>query len=621
MIATVPKLMNIISEIDSIRKQTDEVGSKLIKLGKEAIVILDQLLDDKPEDFQLRMLRIKLNSDWLFSNYNNVVEDAQFIIDYPGFTLEKLEGYKCLIDVYNHHFNLPKKEIAILENKLIDVHTIFDDSHELYLEKASTLYQLAKAYHKSGNVDYAYELLETSNSIYPYYHQVNQFLGVWYLEQENFDKAQKYLWAHFLWGEHKHEKDMIVYGKNLLEFFLAQKLSNNPDLIALLFHIIRNFKEGFGCFLNKDFFKKYGDILIREVNKYPTNSKLVVVLANTYYLDLKDYNKAYIYYKQYLEGDAPHFQSYIPRVFESAYMTNQPFFELPIYVPNHYKNENLISYYYLALDFFELYEIKFDSKFLKLAQQYIAIVYEQMRKFLFHGIGDPYCNLPMFFDLTCVLYGKILRKQGLLHTNQKQKNKLFKQAAQVHWDGFICCNYQDNLELAIKNASNSNDHELCIYYANYIFKDFENFNADVQTFKNIYFLNYSFLKLEDLKKVKSIYLIAKYVYVKNKVINQDVTEVFLNLGYEYFTMCMAKEEDLDFILPEMEWITSLKEVKKVHQDIYGAILYFIGFCLEKKSKVAEARFSYKNALDFLKDQQDEYFVKLYSQALIAYNTM
>jgi hypothetical protein len=622
VIATrIEQLNDCLIELEKIRinKKTD--SSRALDLGRKALLILNDLISEKPNDFSLRSIRVKLNSDWLFNNYNQIYDDAQYIVNNPDYASHKMFGYKWLLKANDRLNGGIKEVISILENKLIDVHLIYKSAHKKNKILSDTYYDLAKAYLKAGNENYAYQLLELSFDYNPYVNNRNLYLGLHMLKTAQYQKAEKYLWAHFLWGNHTSRNKIMRYGIFLNTLYENNHINEYPNLKALLFHIIRNNKSSFGCYVVTDFFKKFGDKLLDEVQKHPENSKLHAVLANTYYLDFNDYEKALAHYQKMLFGNDPFYNSYVTRIYACCETSTSNLLKQVITNNSNFNAKDLFGYYQIANDLFNLYFDTQNSKFLKLSEHYVKHSYDVMNAYLKYNVGDTYCNSILYFDSICSLYGKILTTYADSSNDIEQKQTLLVCAASVYWDGFNYSYSAENLELALATVLQANNAELFICYIRQLIAIDEKFAITIEIFKLIYRVNYKLLEKEDLKRMHTLYIHTKQLIEKHKIDDLDSMEVFINLAFDYYSLSINLNQNLDFVFGEINCLIGRDNLSKVHKDIYGVLLYYIGFCYDINQDCANAKKWYSQAILILKDINDSDFLDYYNKALAAYNAI
>lgn len=621
VIATrIEQLNTCLIELEKIHTKKNEINSRVLDLGHKILLILNDLIKETPCDFNLRSIRIKLNSDWLFKNFEQVLIDAQFIVNYPNYTHQKLFGYKWLLKA-NDKIGSNLETISILENKLIDIHLIFKSQYKKNRILSETYYDLAKAYFKNNDEKYAYDLLELSYSYNPYVNNRNLYLGLYMLKIGNYAKAETYLWAHFLWGDHTSKSKIMRYGVFLNTLYENGKLVNYPNLIALLYHIIRNNKSSFGCFVVTDFFDFFGEKLLADVQKYPNNSKLQAVLANTYYLDFNNYGEAFAHYEKMLNGDDAFFNSYVSRIFSCAEYGGKKLLKLPTTDPIYFKSKDLYGYYHIASDLFNLFFDTQDMQYVKLAEHYVKHSYDVMNAYLKYDIGDAHCNSILYFDSICNLYGKILTSYANSSIDAEHKQMLLICAASIYWDGFKYSYSSENLELALSTVLQAGNLELFVCYINQLMNIDVNFEISTEVFKLIYRVNYKLAQTEDLKKMTSLYLHTKQIIDKYRIKNIDSVEVFTNLAFDFFTLSVNSNYNLDFVFNEINLLISRDNVNKVHNDIYGVLLYYIGFCYDINQDCQNAKKWYSQAILILRDINDNEFLEYYNKALSAYNSI
>lgn len=614
-------LKSILSDIEYIKEKSDEFGTRLENLGKTAIELIDKNLNIDPNNFDLRCVKIKLNSDWLFNDYEQVIKDANFIIDNDIFKTEKLIAHDWLYKAYIGHYKLYKKEIELVVNHILDLHKVSQINNELKINKAKLLYRLAKAHCRNNNLSHAYELLQSSYESFPYLDARNLNLGLNLLIHKEYDQAEIYLWQHFLSKKNNDDnKNCIAYSKQLIKLYKKGELVKNPNLIALMYHVILKHKINFGCILNNDFNTKYGTNLKNDILTFPKNSKIAAAVANMYF-DLKDYQTAFEYYKQFLNGDDPYFQSYVQNIYKCTQHSNANFLELTTLLqPKVKQTKDLISFYFHAEDLLEVYNENQQPQILYAAQDFVAYMYNNINQFLLKNIGDNYSNLPNFYEQTCLIYGKALTLLAKKTQNIDVKNELLERANQIHLNGFIFSKSYKNLEYVVKNAIINNDLDTCLINGNAIFlEDSDNFT--IHHFNILYCLSLANFKKKDIQEMKTLYLKAKNKYLNNQTKDTEIFEVFLNQAYDYFNLCIEEDFDLSAILIELKWICNLPSTVKVHKDIYGALMYYKSLCEIKDSQIEKAKNTLSVAITNLKEEQDQEFYELYIKAINTFNSL
>jgi hypothetical protein len=621
LIANKFKQLNFcLHEIEKLHVLQKKYDPRTLKLGLEALNIINHLISETPFDFNLRRIRIKLNSEWLFNNYNLVNEDALFIVNHPGYSEEKIYGYKWLLKI-NTRNGSNKDAVNILENKLIDVYLIYKGQFKKNKILSETYYDLAKAYLKVQNEPYAYNLLELSYSYNPYVDDRNLYLGLYMLRTKQYEKAETYLWAHFLWSNHISKSKIMKYGVLLNTLYENNKLDNYPNLIALLFHIIRSNKSSFGCFVVTDFYEKFGEGLKANVAKFPTNSKLNAVLANTYYLDYNNYKKAYTYYVHMLKGDDPFYQCHMSRVYIAFQSKKKDLIKFLQKNQPKFKEKDLFSYYEIAKNLYGIYCNSKNEAYLKIAEHYVKHSYDVMNAYIKYGIGDSHCNSVNYYDLICNLYGKILTTYANNFIDIEQKNVLLICAASTHWDGFKNSYDLENLELALSATVRANNTDLFIFYLGQLVNLDVKLDLTADFFKTIYRVNYRLSETQNTKKMLTIYRHSKNILDKNAIKDGDSVELFVNQAYDFFKIAVNNSQYLNFIFNEIKDLISRDNIANVHIDIYGVFLYYLGLCYDINNDIEQAKKWYGEAIKILKNINDDDFYEFYTKALTAYKAL
>jgi len=590
-------------------------NSAVLTLGNQALALVNDLIAENPNDFNLRCNRIKLNSDWLFKNYKMVLADAQFIVDHSLCFKFKKFGYKWL-EYANDKIGTPQKGIQILENKLIDIHLFQTSLHQQNTILGQTYYNLAKLYLVIGKQTYAYELLETSYQYNPYMADRNFYLGLYLLKSLNLERAETYLWAHFLFSHSTSEKT-IQYGKLLKKLYDNNELDQHPNLIALLFHIIRKHKTAFACFAVTDFFNLYGERLILEVKKHPDNSKLQMVLANCYFLDFNNLPLALVHYKSALAGSTPFYQSYLVRMVACLDSPSDFFSHFTWPDPQSLQTNDIFGFYQMASDFYDLYFETQNERFLKKGEFFIKQAYDTMSVYFKNNQGTAYCNSVMYYNLVCNLYGKILTTYANFSVDIEHRQTLLVCAASVYWDGFKLAQTPLSLELALTTVYKAQNIDLFVLYVAELARGAAQFSISVNAMQTIYLVSYNLLKNEDLPHLTLLFDYTKKIYDKLPNITETYFEIYLNLAFDFFTLSIQNNTNFDIIYKEINPLLTRKDLQNQHPDIYGVLLYYVGICCTKQNKIRQAKSFFKQAILVLKHVDDQNFADFYQQVYLA----
>lgn len=89
---------------------TQEVNNQA--LGSEALAIIKEILEKKPYDIDALIIRMRLNTDWVFDNSSEIIKDAEFIIENDAFEKNKMVGYDWLAWVYRDVLAIPNLTTA-----------------------------------------------------------------------------------------------------------------------------------------------------------------------------------------------------------------------------------------------------------------------------------------------------------------------------------------------------------------------------------------------------------------------------------------------------------------------------------------------------------------------------
>lgn len=602
-----PRLKRIIEQIEKIQVTNHDLD-KIDELGLKALELIETILDETPLDIQTRMMRIRLNDNWIFSNQNQVIVDANFILQFERDNQARMFAYDRLVSIYKNRADAPEELIAILEDQLLDIQNAYPHRYQKNKAESESLYLLGEAYEAMGQAELALSIYQKSYNKYPYLQGRNAVVGIKMLDAQDYEGAEKMLWNHYLWQfDAEDEEDILKYAAALLQHYKNNNLTSHPNLIALLLHIARIKQKEFVMDAEDANYFEY--CLAHALTEYPNNSRILVVKANHLLMDLDQADLALEYYKQALLGDNPNFQDYIQHIKTCCIYTQTDFFDLPFNFA--YKPQNINVHFTIAEELYSMWQATNDIEYIELGIKYIQSSYKHFKKYIFHEKGSTYCNQTHIFELSCKIFGQLLVVKSDDQDAQTAKFTL-RNASILFWEGYQVNQYFENLNLAIHTAFDAKEYMLCIEYAQQFTADMGYICSDVELQRNHWFIGYSHCMLKDVKSARKNFEQAKSAYIKNKNASDDSLKILAETGFIYFTLSMETGCNPPFAVLEMDWMDQNVLIAQSMPHVYGGIQHYIGVCYEKMDNMKQAMQYYNNAKVYLEESDLPLYKQLFS---------
>jgi len=206
-------------ELNRILNKLENKEDNQQALGFEALALIDTLLGENPYDVDARVARMRLNTDWVFSNSQEIIQDASFIIENDAFKADKLLGYNWLTWVYDEVLSLPEKAIETIEEQLVETHSLYTERYIKDSLEGDLLDKMATINYNNDQAEKALMLWDKSFDKQPYNNSRNAFVGMLFLERKNLDKAFKFLQTHYNWSYGYEDGNRLKYGIKLQKLF------------------------------------------------------------------------------------------------------------------------------------------------------------------------------------------------------------------------------------------------------------------------------------------------------------------------------------------------------------------------------------------------------------------
>lgn len=571
-------------------------------LGFEALTIIEKILKVTPFEINARILRMQLNTDWVFDNSSEVLKDAEFIVANDAFKKDRMIGYDWLTWVYNEQMALPDKAIEIIEEQLVELHALEEKHYDRDRNESELLSKIGFIKLNNDQKEGALHFFQKSFEKYPYLHERNAIAGMLLLEEKKWKEANGFLKKHFEWCFETEDDYRLQYGLKLKELYDKNELDTQPDLIALLFHVIRNEEDAFGLVNNLDFLNKYIPELEKWVEKYPKNSMMWSAIGNTYYFDSKNYEKSLYGYKKMLEGDNPTQNASLNRILKSAKKMDADFFALPF----KFTGTSQALYNHMT-DVPDGKKKKKQKLYAELAFKYGEASYNQYKGYLIDKNQDTSSNQPHLFAMCCNNYGLALYRYNKLFNKKEDKIKFAAYYANIHIEGYEMSPFMENLDNGAEAYFEAEDYQKAIhYYELYI----ERYHGDVTLFdiQNAYwYIIFSHAALGELNKVKETYEKSKAIYLKMGSGVRDATKKFIFIAKKYFLFSVDEKKNYEKIIPEVQWFLEQRSFTEIASEEVGLMHYYLGICYKETNESDKAIAAFQKCINQLEDEEVGYY--------------
>ena len=600
------------SELERIAISLEEntEGTNRQTLGFDALSLIKNILEIEPFDVDTRIFRMRINTDWLFDNSSEIIKDATFIIENNEFGEAKMVGYDWLVWVYSDVLAMPDKAVETIEEQLVETHSLFDKHYDKDRIEGNLLNKMGFIKYNADQKESAVQLWQKSYDKYPYIDERNAIAGMLLLDKKKWKEANVFLQRHFEWCFESEDGYRLQYGRKLKELYDNKELDEQPELIALLFHVIRNEESAFGLKNNLDYLNQYLPEAEQWAEKFPKNSMLWTAIGNTYFFDSKNYEKALFAYTKTIEGDD---STYAPldRILKSVKKMDANLFALPIRFTG--SSSNL---YNNMTDVPEGKKKKKQKLYAELACKYGESCYQQYKEYLIDGKGSTANNQPHLFAMSCNNYGNALNRYNNLFNKEKDRAKLAEYAANIHIEGYKMSPFLENLDNGAMQFYKAKNYDKCIEYYNLYLNEYSG-DITLHDIQNAYwYILYSYSKLDNYEKMKETYEKAKNIYIKTGAGVRDATVEFIFLAKEYYLVSVDDKKEYQNILPEIEWFLAQKAFIDIKPKEVGLMNYYLGICYKETDQKEKAIKVFQLSISQLEDEEGYYYDK--SQEAVAF---
>ncbi len=588
-------------ELKNILGKLDNQDANQQELGFEALAIIKEILKQNPFDIDMLTLRMRLNTD-IFENTSQIIEDATFIIENDQFKQDKMVGYDWLFWVYNDSLSMPDKAAEVIEEQLVEIQTLYKKRYIKDEKESELLDKLALLKHNNKQIDVALDLWYKAYKKYPFFYN-NGFVGLKHLEKENYKIAEEILLTHYTWSFDSEDGYRLQYGIKLKEMYDAKKLDKYPQLLGLLFNIIRNEKNHFKITDKLDFYEKYYPEVEKWLEIYPNNALLVTAIANTHYFDTKNYVKAYEAFKLLFNCENHTAYTDLDRVKKAAKKSNNDFLSLP------FKFSGPSVHMYNTLSTFSILynKTKKNKKKKKIAQiaiQYGEVGYQQYKDYLLFGKGDTLNNQPHLFAMLCNNYANALGNYAETLKYDKEKELLYDKAGSIHIEGFQMSPFMENIENASYDYFEGKNYQKSIESTQTVFKQYGKELSINERQKYFLRLVKCYVGLKDLENAEANYFKAKELYNKIGQGAKDAAHYVIFSGKLFYEYAVTEEKVYDKYIPEMEWFLEQEVIQEQEPKEVGLVAYYLGLCYNATDQKDKAAKAFQKTVDYLQDIDD-----------------
>lgn len=617
--------MNIITLQEELEKILDFYFSEMPEDESKAIQLLTDI-DNKcnkiiaidPYNAMAREYKFVANSQDFFFNTNTLIENAEFIIEHKEFnTIEKNEAYNLLAFIYEHKLAMPNKAISILDEYLTKLKNTNQPHHEIASKQSEVLHQIASILFNNNNTQKAISAFIQSYNLDALNHDRNTTAVITLLKLKQFQAVIPIIQTYHNWCYHYEDTDkQCEITQILYDLYTTGEISKYPELIAVMFDLIRNNEEEFNLTDNLDFYKQYFPKLEQDTYRFKNHSTLWFIVGNTYFFDLEDYTKAYEAYLKCLQGDDPNnFIIVYDRLKYCCHKLNKDFLSLPFSFkgkpkPLYNALTNFRSYYYNNggdKDYYsadeEYKNTKKDIRYLKLASKFGEACYQQFKTYFETGVGSGECNFPHLFAMCCNNYGLVLQVLYPHNNNGEFITSDVKHICKIHSDGYHYSPFTENLENQFEIAYDADLYDICLK-ATLQYEDDFLMSVDPFDQQNCYWYQIAcYIQKDDRDNTYKTYLKAKDCYLQNE--DEDAKNKFIDIAEEYFMHEIENVDDLKTVFPEIEWFTQKKFVSEYPVQ-EGVLSYCKGLAYAEQKENTKALKYLEKSVELLKTSNKEY---------------
>ncbi|MEP2240321.1 MAG: hypothetical protein ABJI22_18280 [Maribacter sp.] len=589
------------NQLNKILSQLDSEDANQQKLGYEALSIIEQILEKNPVDIDMLTLRMRLNAD-IFQNTSKIIEDATFISENNQFKEDKMIGYDWLWWVYNDALSIPDKAENVIEEQLVELQTLYDKSYIKHEKESELLDKFAFYKYEQKLTDDALDLWYKAYKKYPFFYN-NGLAGLKHLEKENYTIAEEILLTHYTWSFDNEDGYRLQYGIKLKEMYDAKKLDKHPQLLGLLFNIIRNEKEHFKITDKLDFYEKYYPEVEKWLEVYPNNALLVTAIANTHYFETKNYVKAYEAFKHLFNCEKHTAYTDLDRIKKAAKKSNNDFLSLPFkFSGPSVHMYNTLSTFTILFD--KTKKNKKKKKIAQIAIQYGEVGYQQYKDYLLHGKGDTHNNQPHLFAMLCNNYANALGNYAETLKDDKEKELLYDKAGSIHIEGFQMSPFRENVENASYDYFEGKNYQKSIESTQTVFKQYGKVLSINERQKYFLRLVKCYVGLRDLENAEANYFKAKELYNKIGQGAKDAAHYVIFSGKIFYEYAVTEEKVYDKYIPEMEWFLEQEVIQEQEPKEVGLVAYYLGLCYNATNQKDKAAKAFQKTVDNLQDVDD-----------------
>ncbi len=605
---------DLINQLDTVMEQLESQQDDPKKLARQALGLIDQILSESPFEIEYLFLRMRLNLD-IFSNIDDIIKDARFIMRNDEFGENKLAGYDWLYWVYNNVKSKPDKALKYLEWQLTEVATIFPKHYQRKKVESEILDKLARHKYDNNQTEDALKLWYKSFQRYPYLIERNAVVGMLFLELDQWQKAEEMLLTHYYFCYDYEDGYRLKYGIELKKLYDKNKLDKYPNLIGLLFHLIRNEEQYFNITNKLDFYKNYLPELEKWGDKYPESSFIWSSIANTYYYDTRNYPKAFECYKKVLKGDLCTRYINLKRIHKSAKKSGNDFLGLPFCFDVR-ANELYGSLTDTGKFVQKAKNGKQKRNYSSLAIKFGESGYQKYKSYLFDEIGDEYNNQPHIFAMLCNNYANALGDYAdiTLKDDDEAYASYYSRAGDIHLEGYAISPFYENIRNASSDYFTGKQYKKSIECSEQYLDSYIN-EMSVDDVQNEYWqITYCFIRLKDLKNAEIYYYKAKDYFLKYGHGNKDAEYKFIFNAKLFYQFAVRDTHEYHKYISEMKWFVHEKIALDQEPLEHGLINYYLGLCYQQSGSKEKAIAAFKSAINELKESDEEFYLNKEKEA-------
>ena len=569
--------------------------------------------------------------------------------------------------------------IATLQQELQQLTVDYPKHYEREQAKSSILNDIAILHWEAGDKKEAISYWEQSLEVFPYLHERNMDVAFKMLQEKEWFQANRFLmqyihsWIHLpgqgeklvrtrtlrverrlaIAEQNGTVEDVLIENrlvqpmwysreyydlpltKLLAEIVEKDNITDYPNLIGGYYYLFRQTLEFFDIDpKGLGFSKDHLPTLEAFANQYQNNSLLWAVVGNTYFLDVKDHQKAFLAYSKAIENAEVSTFVDPERFLRAAMGSRNSFDKALLQLKEKTPHLSADCCYELRGDLSTIREEQVDSGkawsdlYWELELFFSRTAWEKLRKYVIEGdTFDPSTNQPHTFAMACNNYACSLeehhyRKIKVIDQALTEKvidRELTQKLIALRQKGFSISPFWENLRPQIEDYIDLDQYGECLQLRPMVEEFVEHIKDPYQeneAYQN--FMLAAYRHSAPLAEASAIYQKAKELFMKNRGKDPEEPEitdaVFVNTLKNYCAILIL-HKDYASIEKEFLWAEE-NGIPELDEDEIGDLLYYFATASHLLVKDQQALAAYNRAIPyFAKPSADKEILATMHQAI------